>query len=218
MNFCLYTSIYLVCLIYIFWKVEDNVVINVSDDPIFFLFQVSELKRINKIIQEKEFYALKSLKIPVKANSVLAEMLKEEEQQQCTYSEKKTIANTRATILGTRSISSCSEYESDSEMHVGYISIDRILKDTRTKKEAMRFLNSMQKDLANIREKTNFYKGSLDEVAAVLTDPRFHPLQQTEDKCTGADWGITWWKVLLAGIVILVGIPLLYIYIYLEKR
>ncbi|KAG7160372.1 lysM and putative peptidoglycan-binding domain-containing protein 3-like [Homarus americanus] len=177
---------------------------------------VSELKRVNKIIQEKEFFALKSLKIPVKANSFLAEMLKQEEQDAC--SENSAVAITRAAVLGTRSLSSCSEYESDSEMHVGYISIDRILRDTRTNKEAKRFLNCMQKDLANIREKTNSYKDSLVEVAAVLTDPRFRPLEQTEDKCTGADWGISWWKVLLAGTVLLVGAPLLYIYLYLENK
>ncbi|XP_045609765.1 lysM and putative peptidoglycan-binding domain-containing protein 3 [Procambarus clarkii] len=172
---------------------------------------VSELKRINKIMQEKEFFALTSLKIPVKANSLLAEMLREE-QENSASSEIKTISNTRASVLGTRSVSSCSENESDSEMHVGYISIDRILKDTHTKKEAKRFLVSMQKDLANIRDKTNSYKCSLDEVAAALTDPRFRPLDQTQDKCTGADWGITWWKVLLVGAVIIVGVPLLYIY------
>ncbi|XP_071529583.1 lysM and putative peptidoglycan-binding domain-containing protein 3 [Panulirus ornatus] len=177
---------------------------------------VSELKRVNKIIQEREFFALKSLKIPVRANSVFDEMLQEEQKQDSC--ENNTVANTRAAVLGTRSVSSCSECESDSEMHVGYISIDRILRDTRTKEEAKRFLDAMQKDLANIREKTHSYKDSLDEVAAVLTNPRFRPLDQTEDKCAGSDWGITWWKIFLAGTVFLVGVPLLYIYLYLENK
>ncbi|KAG0727157.1 LysM and putative peptidoglycan-binding domain-containing protein 3 [Chionoecetes opilio] len=141
---------------------------------------VAELKRVNKIIQEKEFYALKTLKIPIKAHSSLAEVLQEEQCQDASASA--SISSTRAAVLGTKSVSSCSEYESDSEMHVGYISINRILRDTRTKKEAKRFLDSMQKDLANIREKTNSYKTSLDEVAAVLTDPRFQPLDQQDNR------------------------------------
>ena len=181
--------------------------------PIFMLFQVAELKRINKIIQEKEFYALKSLKIPVKANSLLAEVLQQEQcEDECASA---SVATTRAAMLGTRSVSSCSEYESDSEMHVGYISIDRILRDTRTKKEAKRFLDSMQKDLANIREKSNSYKSSLDEVAAVLRDPRFQPLARHEGGCSGADWGISWWRILLFGTLLLVGIPF-FVYVILN--
>lgn len=175
------------------------------------------MKRINKIIQEKEFYALKSLKIPVKANSILAEMLQEE---QCKdESTSSSVATTRAAVLGTRSVSSCSECDSDSEMHVGYISIGHILRDTRTKKEAKRFLDSMQKDLANIREKTNSYKDSLDEVAAVLTDPRFQPLDRQKGRYSGADWGISWWRILLVGALLLVGIPFLgYIYLNFQNK
>ncbi|XP_050727574.1 lysM and putative peptidoglycan-binding domain-containing protein 3-like [Eriocheir sinensis] len=174
---------------------------------------VAELKRINKIIQENEFYALKSLKIPIKANSILAEVLQEEQSQDDLASNN--VATTRAAMLGTRSVSSCSEYESDSEMHVGYISINRILRDTKTKKEAKRFLDSMQKDLADIREKTNSYKSSLDEVAAALTDQRFQPLDQQEGGCSGADWGISWWRILLVGSLLLVGIPFV-VYLYLS--
>lgn len=175
------------------------------------------MKRINRIIQEKEFFALKSLKIPVKPNSVLAEILQEEQQDE-PCSDTSTIASTRAALLGTRSVSSCSECESESEIHVSYISIDRILRDTNSNKQAKRFLDSMQKDLADIRQKTDSYKSSLDEVAAALSDPRFKPLEQTEDNCTGADWGITWWKMFLGGTVVLVGAPLLYIFFFLQNK
>lgn len=181
-------------------------------------FQISELKRVNRIIQEKEFFALKTVKIPIKANSMLAEMLEKEEEEENMpkAGTDGSVGSTRAAVLGTRNVSSCSEYESDSELHVGYISIDRILKDTRTKKEAKRFLESMQQDLASIREKTTSYKDSLDEVAAVLTDPRFQPLAQNSDRCSGADWGISWWKILLVGSLVLVAVPLAYVYFYLR--
>ncbi|KAK3877421.1 hypothetical protein Pcinc_017862 [Petrolisthes cinctipes] len=179
---------------------------------------VSELKRVNRIIQEKEFFALKTVKIPIKANSMLVEILEKEDEEnnKPRAVTDSNVGSTRAAVLGTRNVSSCSEYESDSELHVGYISIDRILKDTRTKKEAKRFLESMQRDLASIREKTTSYKDSLDEVAAVLTDQRFQPLAQKSDRCSGADWGISWWKILLVGSMVLVALPLLYIYFYLK--
>ncbi|XP_066953013.1 lysM and putative peptidoglycan-binding domain-containing protein 3-like [Macrobrachium rosenbergii] len=180
---------------------------------------LSELKRINNIMQENEFFALNTLKIPVKANSVLAEMLEEEQKDQGACGEgPRSISSARAALLGTRSISSCSEYESDSEMHVGYISIDRILRDTRTKKEAKRFLDTMQKDLAEIRAKTNTYKDSLDEAAAALNDLRFRPLDPSGSDYSGADWGLNWWKILLIGLIILIGVPLGFIFFYFKNN
>ncbi|KAK7074529.1 LysM and putative peptidoglycan-binding domain-containing protein 3 [Halocaridina rubra] len=176
---------------------------------------LSELKRINNIIQDNEFFALNSLKIPVKANSVLAELLKQEEDE--ALGNRSSVSTARATLLGTRSISSCSENESDTEMHVGFISIDRILRDKRTKKEARQFLDTMQKDLATIRAKTNTYKDSLDEAAAALNDLRFRPLGPT-DEYSGADWGLNWWKILLLSLLILVGGPLAYIYFYFMNK
>ena len=167
-------------------------------------------------MQENEFFALTTLKIPVKPNSVLAEMLEDEkkEQKACTGNEKKqSVASARAALLGTRNASSCSEYESDSDMHVGYISIDHILRDTRTKKQAKRFLDNMQKDLANIRAKTNTYKDSLDEAAAALNDLRFRPLEPAESESL---WGMSWRKILCIAIFVLIGGPLLYLLYYFK--
>ena len=96
-----------------------------------------ELKRVNNIMQENEFFAFTTLKIHVKPNSVLAEMLEDEKKEQKAYTgneKKQCVASVRAALLGTRNASSCSEYENDSDMHVGYISIDHILRDTRPKK------------------------------------------------------------------------------------
>ncbi|XP_068223917.1 lysM and putative peptidoglycan-binding domain-containing protein 3 [Palaemon carinicauda] len=181
---------------------------------------LSELKRINNIMQENEFFALNSLKIPVKANSLLTEMLEEEQRNQgaCGVVPKST-SSARATLLGTRSVSSCSDYESDTEMHVGYISIDRILRDTRTKREAKRFLDTMQKDLVEIRAKTNSYtyKDNLDEAAAALNDLRFRPLDPSGGDYSGADWGLNWWKILLLGLIILIGVPLGFIFFYFHN-
>lgn len=180
---------------------------------------LSELKRVNNIIQDNEIFALNTLKIPVKANSVLAEMLNEEQRQdQVACVGDNSVSSTRAALLGTRSISSCSEYESDSEMHVGYISIDRILRDTRTKKQAKHFLDTMQKDLASIRAKTNTYKDTLDEAAAALNDLRFRPLDPSDNDSSGADWGLNWWKILLIALLVLVGVPLVYIFLYFKNN
>ena len=43
-----------------------------------FCSQVSELKRINRLQNDKDFHALKDVKIPVKPHSVLEDILKQE--------------------------------------------------------------------------------------------------------------------------------------------
>ncbi|CAL4135034.1 unnamed protein product, partial [Meganyctiphanes norvegica] len=180
---------------------------------------VSELKRINNIHKDSEFFALNSVKIPVKVNSLLGEMLDQEKAEQENLSEGNITNNARKSVLGTQRINSCSENEmSDSEMHVGYISINQILRDTKSKKEAQRFLRNMEKDLADIREKTKTYKNNLDEATDALTTVRFRALEEQKEICSGADWGISWWKILLGSIIILVGIPLIYVFYIVEEE
>jgi len=181
---------------------------------------VSELKRVNNILQDSEFFALNSIKIPVKVHSALVEILDQEKAEQGHSGEGSITNNARQSVLGTRQINSCSSNEdeiSDSEMHVGYISINQILRDTKSKKEAQRFLKNMEKDLANIRDKTKTYKDSLDETTDALTQVRFQALSEQKENCSGADWGISWWKILLFSIIILIIIPL-YIYFHIEEE
>lgn len=173
---------------------------------------ISELKRVNNILQDSEFFALNSVKIPVKVHSALVEILDQEKAEQ---EHAGSITNdARQTVLGTRQInSSCGDEEiSDSELHVGYISINQILRDTKSKKEAQRFLRNMEKDLANIRDKTKTYKDSLDETTNALTQVRFRALGEQKEICSGADWGISWWKFILGSILILVVFPIIYIF------
>lgn len=182
---------------------------------------VSELKRVNNILQESEFFALNSIKIPVKVHSSLVEILDQEKAEQEHLDEGNVTNNARRSVLGTRQINSsslCEEEISDSELHVGYISINQILRDTKSKKEAQRFLKNMEKDLANIRDKTKTYKDSLDETTDALTQVRFRALGDQKEICSGADWGISWWYVLLISIIILIVIPLIYIFYIVEEE
>ncbi|KAB7506565.1 LysM and putative peptidoglycan-binding domain-containing protein 3 [Armadillidium nasatum] len=155
---------------------------------------VSDLKRINKLQKETEFYALNTLKIPVKTNSVLYEILQEECLKKNT---SQSLANSGPKL------SSSSEIESDADIPVGVISINQICREKETRKEAKHFLMNMQKDLKKLQEKTITYKGSLDEAAETLNSVAFSPLDEKTYGCSGADWDLSWWKVLTVGGVII---------------
>lgn len=46
-----------------------------------FLLQVSELKRVNNLIREQDFFALRVIKVPVKRHGLVREMIEQEQMQ-----------------------------------------------------------------------------------------------------------------------------------------
>lgn len=165
---------------------------------------------MNKLHKEAEFYALNSLKIPVKNNSVLYEVLQEEQN------ENKIFKGDSSVPSGHR-VSTSSDWDSEVDaMPVGVISISQICREKKTRREARHFLENMHKDLQRLQEKTNSYKSSLDEAAASLTTVTFSPMEKSLFGCSERDF--SWWKVLGIGCAIVVGVPFTYLLITLLKK
>lgn len=173
---------------------------------------VSELKRVNRLEKDSEFYALSHIKIPVKANSLLGEILQEESEKQsdaCHQNGSAVEQDQRRQLL-----SSCTDTadDSDPDTCVGYVSIQQILREKSTRQEARRFLENMQADLARIKQKVVSNKGSLSEAAAALRDPRFVPLSPQPPP----QGGLSWWRLFLCAVLLLLLLPLGY-FVYLLK-
>uniref|UniRef100_A0A2P2I1S3 LysM and peptidoglycan-binding domain-containing protein 3-like n=1 Tax=Hirondellea gigas TaxID=1518452 RepID=A0A2P2I1S3_9CRUS len=175
---------------------------------------VSELKRVNRLQNDSDFYALSSIKIPVRPNSELGDILKEEFE--AYENEQQKLKNgSPATATGDLAprrshLSSCTTDDSDGDACVGYVSIQQILREKSTRAEARRFLENMQEDLMRIKEKVVSEKASLSEAAAALTDPRFVPLSSIN----GVDGGLSWCRLFFCAIVVLLLLPLAY-FIYM---
>ncbi|KAF2361677.1 Zinc finger UBR-type [Trinorchestia longiramus] len=149
---------------------------------------VSELKRVNRIQRDSEFHALSNIKIPVKPHSELNEILEAEANEVPQSNGLSTnglpgraVGRTQS-LSSVRSWSSCTAEGEDCDSCVGYISIQQILREKESRREARHFLENMRRDLARIKEKVVSQKPSLDEAAAALTDPRFVPLTTSKSK------------------------------------
>ena len=105
--------------------------------------------------------------------------------------------------------------ESDADSCVGYVSIQQILREKNSRREARAFLRNMQEDLNRIRDKVVTNKGSLSEAADALTDPRFVPLGDPMPPNSFWTLRLSTWKLLLCAAVVLLLLPLAY-FIYLE--
>jgi len=115
---------------------------------------LAELKRVNNIINEAEFYALKRLKIPVKPSSFLTDLLPEVHQDERKnnngwFLESKEspqqISSGISSHVSSGYSSPCSEAESDAN--------NLIFHESKDTKKVKKFLKDMDKDLNRIKER-----------------------------------------------------------------
>ncbi|XP_014671252.1 PREDICTED: lysM and putative peptidoglycan-binding domain-containing protein 3-like [Priapulus caudatus] len=173
---------------------------------------VAEIKRINNLVTDQQFFALVDVKIPLKRYGLLADIISTENIIASTSSETGRKARRRTV--------SCSDVplSSDEEtIFVRTISIRDQLNGS-TSRDARTFLESMDKDLEKIRQSTSSYKGSLEEVKQTLTCKRFYPIEKMSI-FNGTDCGIRWWNVVVVMILVAILVPLAYVvYMELNKR
>uniref|UniRef100_A0A8C5RKE3 LysM and putative peptidoglycan-binding domain-containing protein 4 n=1 Tax=Laticauda laticaudata TaxID=8630 RepID=A0A8C5RKE3_LATLA len=137
--------------------------------------KVEDIKRVNNFIQEQDFYALKSIKIPVKVNGLLTETSNE--------------------LLPLQTPAPQPEYS---------ISIDPESRSGDHEQIDQYFRGIDQ----NIERVTQL------EIPS-CTDPFIEPSNQSsrEQKatCSGADYGIQWWKAVFLMLLIGIVLPVFYI-------
>lgn len=189
---------------------------------------VSELKRVNNLIRDQEFYALTSVKIPVKKHSFLIEEISKKEDVKRTSGSRETVGRTK--VLNGAAYLSADEdvYHDNTDTESGHDMSDpetqklliRKLSISQTSrsqtKEAREFLESMDQDLSKLRSSTRTDRDSLDEVISVLANKSVYPLvQPRKTQFYGTDCGISWKLIIVLAVVIGVVIPLLGYLVYL---
>ena len=120
---------------------------------------LAELKRVNNLLSEAEFYALKRLKIPVKTASLLTEMLPSALDKP---NENGWYVQSAASSSTVQSSTPVSEADNGSQMDPLDIPTTHQLVDlgpdsppvSKQTKKANKFLRNVDKDLARIKEKT----------------------------------------------------------------
>ena len=180
------------------------------------LLQVSELKRINNLMKDQDFFALRVIKVPMKRHGLLSEIV-EEENKQMSNGAKLTLNANGFEHTHSPEANETGDSSGSEELFVRTLSIRDSLSDQG--KQAASFLQRMDKDLKSIVNSTKSQKDSLEEVVQTMTCKRIYPLQRQSSWLNGYDCGMRWWSVLLGFIVFGFVTPLLYfVYIEITKR
>lgn len=179
--------------------------------------QLSELKRVNNILQDSEFFALKRIKIPVKTASLLTDILpgihSEENRRRASngwYVENKDSppafsSSAVSSRLSSGCSSPCSEPETSTE--------DRrlLLPESKDRKKVKKFLKDMDRDLARIKEKQSDLATSLEPTAvvppavrpvAVVTAISSKSLHYSQEDAGCSSGGLCCWCVLVSCVVV----------------
>lgn len=176
---------------------------------------------MNNLIKDQDFYALTSVKIPVKKHSFLVEKIQNDDR---SIVEAKRTLKIRTSSLsnGAACVDSGDDqsvhYESDADRTdlsdpetqrtvIRNISIQTMKSQT---KEAKQFLRDMDKDLSKILQNSRPERHSLDEVISVLTHKSVNPII-TRDVPKQLDCSLKWKTAIVFLICVAVVAPVVYI-------
>lgn len=160
---------------------------------------VADIKRANNFISEQDFFALRSIKIPVKKFSFLREAH--------SLPKGKHSSRSGPALLSFEHQENVPASDSSSPQ-----------------KSAGNFLQEVDRDIEQIVKCTNTKRENLNEVVSALSAEQvvFEPIfkeRKLKDPYYGADWGIRWWTAVVIMLVVGIITPVFYLlyYEYLMK-
>lgn len=180
--------------------------------------QDSEIRRVNNLYKDQDFFALKTVKIPVREHSVLTEPQELERRRKSIIKERTSATENQSSStsdemrLGgpgtyyrsdeerTREESSCDadDEKGDSDgPEYRDISIQSALK---WKYSRQALLQKFDEDLQRVREGTEQRASNLREVALTLDSPAFQPVVPARDSYENKLFVFTLdWRIIIVG-------------------
>ncbi|XP_048360477.1 lysM and putative peptidoglycan-binding domain-containing protein 3 isoform X1 [Sphaerodactylus townsendi] len=153
---------------------------------------VADIKRLNNLITDQDFFALRSIKIPVKKFSVLTET-------HC-FTKSRQVSRSASTSHSADFPDATHTLENTTET-VG------------------NFLKVVDRDIEQIVKCNATKRENLNEVVSALStqQPSFEaegkPIKR-KDPYYGADWGIGWWTAVVIMVVVGIVTPVFYLLYY----
>ena len=174
---------------------------------------MSELKRLNNLIRDQDFYALTVIKVPVQRFGLLTELLEEEKNAKKLKKQPRSFDNGVLEFMDANDLEEEEDEEVDDSDSRSLLIKTVSIRDAfgTQSKDAASFLQKMDTDIHNIISSTKLRMDSLDEVTKSLTCKRIQPLQRQTSWLNGVDCGIRWWSALVFFVVVGLLMPTVFI-------
>ncbi|XP_072372364.1 lysM and putative peptidoglycan-binding domain-containing protein 3 isoform X2 [Scyliorhinus torazame] len=154
---------------------------------------VADIKRVNNLINDQDFFALRSVKIPVKKITLLGD----------THSPVKSRLVPHPIL------------ESNAQFQESNTGVD----SSSSNENADNFLREVDKDIERIVKSNDTTREHLNEVVSALSAKPFYQatdrkILPRKDPHYGADWGIRWWNAVMIMLVVGIVTPVFYLLYY----
>lgn len=160
---------------------------------------MADIKRANNLLTEQDFFALRSIKIPVRRFSVLTETHNASPFKAASPTDARRVPQISPVV------SLPSESSTDS---------------TSSTDSVEGFLQEKDKDIEQLVKSTGPSRSSLNEVVSSLTlqqpllgEVGYKPTPR-KDPYYGADWGMRWWTAVAIMLVVGIVTPVFYLLYY----
>ncbi|XP_032873153.1 lysM and putative peptidoglycan-binding domain-containing protein 3 isoform X1 [Amblyraja radiata] len=154
---------------------------------------VADIKRINNLINDQDFFALRSIKIPVKKITLLGE-------------KHSPVTSRLVPRVALESNAQFQEFKAGAESY-------------SSNENADNFLREVDKDIERIVKSNDTTREHLNEVVSALSSQPFYQaadrkIVPKKDPHYGADWGMRWWNAVMIMLVVGIVTPLFYLLYY----
>ncbi|PFX30946.1 lysM and putative peptidoglycan-binding domain-containing protein 4-like [Stylophora pistillata] len=174
---------------------------------------IAELKKVNNLYSDQDFYALTTIKIPVQPHGILTEVSDKKQKPPPLKIPGNQPSTSGADNENENDESDYDDMEPKGEC-VRTVSIRSALDSPNS------FLQHMDNDLKLICKSTPLRKSNLDEVTRTLTINCINPikLRKQQEKTLGAACGIGWKGVLVLVFIVGLVLPGFVAFLYLRKK
>lgn len=174
---------------------------------------IAELRRVNNLYSDQDFYALTTIKIPVQPHGILTEVSDKKQKPPPLKIPGNQPSTSGADNENENDESDYDDMEPNGEC-VRTVSIRSALDSPNS------FLQHMDNDLKLICKSTPLRKSNLDEVTRTLTINCINPikLRKQQEKTLGAACGIGWKGVLVLVFIVGIVLPGFVAFLYLRKK
>ncbi|XP_051876436.1 lysM and putative peptidoglycan-binding domain-containing protein 3 [Pristis pectinata] len=153
---------------------------------------VADIKRVNNLINDQDFFALRSIKIPVKKITLLGE-------------KHSPVASRLVPRVALESNAQFQEFKTGVE--------------SSSNENADSFLREVDRDIERIVKSNDSTREHLNEVVSALSTQPFYQAADRKvvprkDPHYGADWGMRWWNAVMIMLVVGIVTPLFYLLYY----
>ncbi|GCB64935.1 lysM and putative peptidoglycan-binding domain-containing protein 3 isoform X1 [Scyliorhinus torazame] len=178
-------------IVYLIREIQEGDTLNAL--ALQYCCTVADIKRVNNLINDQDFFALRSVKIPVKKITLLGD----------THSPVKSRLVPHPIL------------ESNAQFQESNTGVD----SSSSNENADNFLREVDKDIERIVKSNDTTREHLNEVVSALSAKPFYQatdrkILPRKDPHYGADWGIRWWNAVMIMLVVGIVTPVFYLLYY----